>query len=108
MGELDVVGVEDVDVVQPQSGEALVYAARHAVGGEVETLVFVAAALGGDDDSIPRNGRVAEAIAEDRLRDRAAVVPERGRAVGPASVGGGGEERRGEGGTQFRRPSTVL
>lgn len=65
MGELDVVSVEDVDVVQPQSGEALVYAACHTVGGEVETLVFVAAALGGDDDSVPRNGRVAEAIAED-------------------------------------------
>lgn len=78
MGELDVVGLEDVDVVEPQSGEALVYAACHTVGGEVKTLVLVAAALGGDDDSIPRNGRVTEAIAEDGLRDRAAVVPARG------------------------------
>ena len=95
-GELDVVGVEDVDVVEPQAGEALVDAAGDAGGGEVEPFVLVAAALGGDDDLVPRDGRVAEAVAEDGLRDRAALVPARRRAERgrvSAERGGGGEAR---------------
>jgi hypothetical protein len=94
-GELDVVGVEDVDVVEPQAGEALVDAAGDAGGGEVEPLVLVAAALGGDDDLVPRDGRVAEAVPEDGLRDRAAVVPARRRRGGGSARerGGGGEAR---------------
>lgn len=74
VGEFDVVAVEDVDIIQAEAGKALVDAARHAVGGEVESLL-VSAALGGDDELVPRDGGVAEAVAEHGLRDRAAVVP---------------------------------
>jgi len=105
-GELDVVGVEDVDVVEPQAGEALVDAAGDAGGGEVEALVLVAAALGGDDDLVPRDGRVAEAVAEDGLRDRAAVVPARRRAergAGQRWSGEGGGEARPRGGCLVQR-----
>nr|CAB3462071.1 unnamed protein product [Digitaria exilis] len=83
----------DVDVVEAQAGEALVDAAGDAGGGEVESLVLVAAALGGDDDAVPRDGRVAEAVAEDGLGDRAAVWWRgAGKGRGGVSVRGGVEE----------------
>jgi hypothetical protein len=97
VGELDVVGVEDVDVVEPEAGEALVNAAGDAVSGEVEALVLVAAALGGDDDLVPRDGRVAEAVAKDGLQDRAAVVPAQS-GEGISAFSGRGVRRGKEGG----------
>lgn len=77
MGELNVVGMEDIDVVESQAGEALVDAAGDAGVREVKALILVAAALGGDDNLVPRDSRVAKAVAEDRLRDGATVVPVR-------------------------------
>lgn len=74
VGELDVVAVEDVDVVEAEACEALVDAAGDAGGAEVEPFP-VAPALGGDHEPVPRHARGAEAVPEHRLRHRAAVVP---------------------------------
>lgn len=74
VGELDVVAVEDVDVVEAKACEALVDAAGDAGGAEVEPFP-VAPALGGDHEPVPRHARGAEAVPEHRLRHRAAVVP---------------------------------
>jgi hypothetical protein len=93
VGKLDVVAADDVHVLEAKARQALVDAARHAVGGEVESLL-VPAALGGDDDAVPRDGGVAEAVTEHRLRDGTAVVPApTGRAQAQIRAGGGTERK---------------
>lgn len=72
--ELDIVAMEDVNVVHLQSREAIIDAPRHPVGAEIKSI-NVAAALGGDDDLVPANPKLLQAVPQHRLRDGPPVKP---------------------------------
>lgn len=59
--ELDVMTVEDIDVIQLQSGKALIDAPGHPLRAEVES-VLVASTLGGDDELLAWHLQLAEAV----------------------------------------------
>lgn len=68
--------LENVDVIELQSRQALVDALCDPLGAEIEAL-DVPPALCGDDELVPGDAESLKAVAKDRLRDRAPIIPRR-------------------------------